>query len=319
MKKKYQLFRRTAPDWVRFVMASLLAITLIIIDGSDGRLGMMRSVVQIVTVPVKSYYVSFSQWSGDFLSRTYRIKDLTLSNQKLMKEKAEKTARLIQLSHVEADNQILKSLLDLKSTQTIPSKAAQVLYQVVNPYERKLVLDKGANDGVSAGQPVISNGGLLGLITKTNDLTSELTLVLDTKINIPVQVKQNPGARGFLSGKQDEGFLEVRFFRAQELLAINDMLVTSGLDGLYPRGIPVARVTDVSVADSEGQSKITVEATTEGMSAHYVLILQVKNSIEAQVYNQNQAQTIIRDRMPATLGARTRQQVQASRGVNNEN
>lgn len=319
MKKKHQLFRRATPEWVRFIIVSSLAIMLMFVDGSDKRLFVVRSAVQAVTVPIKSCYASVYNWGSDLWIRAYTVKRAILGNQKLIEEQAEQAAKIVQLSQVEVENQDLKNLLALKNTQTTPSKAAKVLYQVANPYQRKLVLDKGANDGISDGQPVISSGGLLGLITKTAASTSELTLVLDSKINIPVQVQRNPETRGFLSGKQDEGFLEVRFFRAQELLEVNDILVTSGLDGLYPNGIPVARVTDVSVADNEGRSEITVKSTTQGMSARYVLILQLENSIEALAHNHEQAQAILKDRLPTTLGARTRKQVQATREVNNAN
>lgn len=319
MKKDYQLFRRTTPTWARLLVASSLAIALMLIDGQNNRLNIVREAAQTITSPIKNVYTSVYQWGNDLFHRAYSVQQLTLDNQKLTTDHAEKTARLVQLSQVESDNQALKKLLDLKNTQPDPSIATQVLYQVVNPYERKLVLDKGSNDGVAAGQPVISSDGLLGLVTSVTASTSVLTLVLDTKINVPVQIERTPEARGFLSGKQEEGFLEVRFFRTQEALGVNDVLVTSGLDGLYPKGLPVARVTNIGAVDKDGQSEITVVPTTQGMSARYVLILQIKDSLQAQTYNNEKAEAVLKDNLPTTLGGRKRQQVQAEKEEKNAN
>lgn len=311
MKKDYQLFQRTTPAWVRLFVASACAIGLMIADGSTGRLNVVRTFAKTALDPIHTALHSTSQWFADVFVHTYSLQTLALDNETLKAEQANNGARLSQLAQLEQDNAALRAQLDLQKTQTNASIAAQVLYQVVDPYARKLVLNKGSNEGVVSGQPVITADGLLGQITSVTPLNSELTLVLDTKINVPVQVERRPEVRGFLSGKKEEGFLEVRFFSAQADLQVDDILVTSGLDGLYPEGLKVGRVSNIVQSETAGQSEITVVPTTKGMSVRYVSILQVADSKAAQVRNAQQANTVLEDKLPTTLGARTREQTLA--------
>lgn len=311
MKKDYQLFRRTTPAWVRLVVASTCAIGLMLIDGSDRHLSPVRMVISTAIAPIHSALHVSSQWFMDVFAHAYTLETLALDNEKLKAEQAVNGARLTQLSQLEKDNAALRAELNLQKTQATSSIAAQVLYQVVDPYARKLVLNKGSNGGVVSGQPVVTADGLLGQITNVTPLTSELTLVLDTKINVPVQVARRPEVRGFLSGHKEEGYLEVRFFSAQADLQLDDVLVTSGLDGLYPEGLPVGRVTKIDIVEGGGPSEITVEPTTKGMSVRYASILQIADSVAARQRNIEQANTVLEDKLPTSLGARTREQIRA--------
>ena len=102
----------------------------------------------------------------------------------------------------------------------------------------------------------------------------------------------------------------MRFFSAQADLQVDDVLVTSGLDGLYPEGLPVARVSKIDTGEM-GQSEITVVPTTKGMSVRYVTILQIADSKEGLARNAAQAEAVVADKLPTTLGARTREQIRA--------
>ena len=310
MQKDYQLFRRTTPVWARLFIASVCAITLMVVDGSDKRLNPVHAMISTVTSPIQNALHTSYQWFADMFVHTYSLQKLALENESLKAAQAAIGARLTQLEQIEKDNAALRAELSLQQSQKAGAMAAQVLYQVVDPYARKLVLDKGSKDGVVAGQPVITADGLLGQITNVTPLTSELTLVLDTKINVPVQVVRSPEVRGFLSGKKEEGYLEVRFFSAQADLQVDDVLVTSGLDGLYPEGLPVARVSKIDTGEM-GQSEITVVPTTKGMSVRYVTILQIADSKAGVARNAAQAEAVVADKLPTTLGARTREQIRA--------
>ncbi|MGL4766931.1 MAG: rod shape-determining protein MreC [Formosimonas sp.] len=311
MKTDYKLFRRTTPVWVRLFVSSACALGLMLADGSAGRLQPVRTVVSSVLSPVYTALHQASQWFSDVLVHSYSLQKLALDNQTLKEKEASNEARLTQLAQLERDNAALRAQLDLSVNQKTPSMAAQVLYQVVDPYARKLVLNKGSQNGVVSGQPVITADGLLGQITSVTPLNSEVTLVLDNKINVPVYIERDPAVRGFLSGKKEEGFLEVRFFSAQVALQTDDVLVTSGLDGLYPEGLKVGRVSKIEQADSSGQSEITVVPTTQGMAVRYVSILQIPDSKTAKSRADEQAKAVRGDQLPVTLGARTREQTRA--------
>ena len=310
MKKDYQLFRRTTPTWVRLALASGIAIALMVADGKARRLEPIRNVVGAGLGLVQQPLHATQRWFSDTFNHAYDLQSLALDNQKLTATNQEQSARIAQLTQYERDNDALRAQLDLKTKLTTPSIAAQVLYQVVDPYARKLVLNKGSNDGIVSGQPVITAQGLLGQITDVTPLTSELTLVLDTKMTVPVQLQHDANVRGFISGHTTEGLLSLRFFSAEVPLKVDDVLVTSGKDGLYPEGLSVGRVSQIESTGENGQSMITVVPTTEGMSVRYVLALQVADVTNMAKRSKLQTEQVAQDAMPDTLGARARAQAQ---------
>lgn len=310
MKKDYQLFRRTTPMWVRLALASGLSIALMAADGKVRRLEPIRNAVGSVLGLVQQPLHATKSWVNDAFNHAYDVQSLALDNQKLTATNQEQAARITQLMQYERDNDALRAQLDLKNKLTTPSMAAQVLYQVVDPYARKLVLNKGSNDGIVAGQPVITAQGLLGQITDVTPMTSELTLVLDTKMTVPVQLQNDPNVRGFISGHTNEGLLSLRFFSAEVPLKVDDVLVTSGKDGLYPEHLSVGRVSQIEGTGENGQSTITVVPTAEGMSARYVLVLKVADASNVAKRSKLQMEQVEQDAMPDTLGSRARAQAQ---------
>src|SRR6185295_18212455 len=104
----------------------------------------------------------------------------------------------------------------------------------------KVIIDKGAAQGVDAGSPVIDESGVLGQVTRVHALISEVTLVTDRDQAIPV-LNTRTGARGIAYGDPHEGGLELRYMAANADVQAGDLLTTSGVDGVYPTGIPVAK------------------------------------------------------------------------------
>lgn len=308
MKKDYILFRRTTPAWVRLLIASTIAIGLMLLDARGDRLHLVRSgigsLLGLVQQPLRAAQRGFE----DAFVHAYDIETLALDNQALKTKNEILAAKNTQLTQTEADNDALRSLVGLKTASKTPSIAAQVLYQVVDPYARKLVLNKGSQDGIVAGQPVITAKGLLGQITDVTPITSELTLVLDTKISVPVQLQSDANVRGLVSGDATEGFLSLRFFSAEVALKVDDILVTSGKDGLYPSMLPVGRVSKIESVGEGLQSVLTVVPTSEGMAARYVLVLQVADVSAMAQHSKEQSNQVARSIVVDTLGARSRAQ-----------
>ena len=341
MKKDYALFRRTTPVWLRLVFTTVFAVVLMLVDGQVERLGFVRSAVKMAIAPIQQSLQTSKQWTTDLFVHSYNIEKISLDNQALRSDMRAQAARIAQLAQIEADNAELRSQLNLKQTTTTPSIAAQVLYQVVDPYARKLVLNRGSSEGVELGQPVITGDGLIGQVTAVTADSSELTLVIDPKIYVPVLVERaaanvavvaaEPEAdttavestggaatatpitavnhevvRGLLSGDEREGYLSVSFFSQKASIQVGDMLVTSGNDGLYPQGLKVGRVTAVDKADGEVRSQITIVPTTKGMAARYVLILKVDDVAARKRHADAQSSDTKNELLPRTLGDKRR-------------
>ncbi|MBP6813752.1 MAG: rod shape-determining protein MreC, partial [Burkholderiaceae bacterium] len=158
---------------------------------------------------------------------------------------------LLQAEQVGAENQRLRELLGARERAAIPSVIAEVLYDTRDPYSRRLVLDKGLQHGLLAGQPVIDARGVIGQITRVLPLSSEVTLLTDRNATLPVEL-QRTGQRAIAFGGGNDGLLDLRFLAASSDIKAGDNVVTSGLDGVYPPGLPVGKVARLEAPGTSG-------------------------------------------------------------------
>ena len=154
--------------------------------------------------------------------------------------------RASQVEQLTLENARLRKLLALREQISTPAQAAEVLYDAADPYSRKIIIDKGMTQGIVAGSPVIDESGVLGQVTRVLPLLSEVTLVIDRDQAIPV-LNTRTGVRGVAFGDpvSQGGMLDLRFMPANTDVVQGDLLTTSGVDGVYPPGLPVAKVARV--------------------------------------------------------------------------
>lgn len=154
--------------------------------------------------------------------------------------------RANQVDQLTLENIRLRKLLGLRERLQTTTMAAQVIYDAADPYSRKVVIDKGMADHVVLGSPVLDESGVLGQVTRVYPLVSEVTLITDRDHAIPV-LNTRTGARGVAYGDASlhADAMELRFMAANADVTAGDLLTTSGVDGVYPAGLPVARVEKV--------------------------------------------------------------------------
>ncbi|WP_426147614.1 rod shape-determining protein MreC [Polaromonas sp. DSR2-3-2] len=173
------------------------------------------------------------------------------------------------------ENNRLRKLLDLKEQLATPATAAEVVYDAADPYTRKVIIDKGQTQQVALGSPVLDESGVLGQVTRVHPLVSEVTLVVDAELAIPV-LNVRTGARSVAYGDPTVGGsgMELRFMGSNADVQEGDLLTTSGVDGVYPPGLPVARVSRVEHRAESAFSKIycVPQALTNG--ARHVIVVQ---------------------------------------------
>lgn len=192
------------------------------------------------------------------------------------------SVRTLQLEQLELENRHLRELLELRQRMGTPAVAAEVLYEAGDPFTRKMVLDKGALSGMVQGSPVMDEQGILGQITRVHPLVSEITLVTDREHSIPV-LNTRTGARGVAFGESGGApLLELRYMATNADIEIDDVLTTSGVDGVYPPGIPVAKVVKVERRADTVFARILCESLARVQGARHVMVLApVKLPIES--------------------------------------
>lgn len=220
-----------------------ISVSLLVLDAKFHYLDVFRQTIGTVTHPLQQLAHSPARGLDQASEYFQSVATLQDENQRLKHAKLENAPAALRLQQLEAENSRLRRLLAVKERQTTGGQVAQILYTARDPFSRRVVVDKGQQDKVSAGLPVVDDAGIVGQVTRVYPFASEVTLITDKDQAIPVQIVRN-GLRSVVFGLGN-GQLELRFMPANADVQKDDMLVTSGLDGIFMPGFPVARVLHV--------------------------------------------------------------------------
>ncbi len=183
-------------------------------------------------------------------------------------EQAATAARLAE------ENTRLRALLELAPALKTRSTAAEVLYEAADPFSRKVILNRGGTHGVAVGSPVVTHQGVIGQITRVYPLSSEVTLVTDRDAAVPV-LNTRTQQRGAAFGGLEKGTaMELRFVLSSADLRLGDALQTSGLDGVYPAGLPVAKVTEIERQGDGGFARVMLAPIAKLDGLKHVLVIE---------------------------------------------
>lgn len=181
----------------------------------------------------------------------HRVQDYFAAQDGLMRENRalqrlalQQGSDLQRLSAMQSENEHLRSLLGAAAVSMQPARLAEIMHAGRDPFTHRIVVNLGSQQGVTAGQAVVDERGVIGQVTRTYSFSSEVTLVTDKGLAIPVQVERN-ALRAIAFGNGDDGTLELPYLPVNVDIREGDVLVTSGIDGIYPVGLPVARVTRI--------------------------------------------------------------------------
>ena len=186
----------------------------------------------------------------------------------------QQSVRSQQVEQLQIENENLRQLLGLQSNKAVASQVAEVLFDVPDPYNQRIVIDRGQLKNVALGSPVIDAGGVVGQVTRVYPLTSEVTLLTDRDQSIPV-LNSRTGARNITSGDVLAGLamIELKFVPASADVKEGDLLTTSGIDGVYPAGLQVARISHIERRVDISFARIHASPLAE-LKGRHVLVLQ---------------------------------------------
>lgn len=224
-----------------FYVAASLA--LFVVDLKYHSVDFLRQAVAAVVDPLQRLAQTPGAAIEDWAAYFRGVHHLQEENAALRRAQLDTAPNLGRLKHLEAENLRLRRLLDMREREKAEGQVAVILYATRDPFARRIVVNKGMQSFIQPGQPVIDDAGVVGQVTRTSLLHSEITLISDKNQVVPVQIVRT-GMRSVVYGMGD-GRLELRFLPANADIKEGDLLVTSGLDGVFPAGFPVARVSKV--------------------------------------------------------------------------
>ena len=236
-------FKRGPAPLAQLSFYTMLSLALVFVDSRFQTLELLRQGISFFTHPLQQAAhapVEFLQNSAGYFSSLSRLED---ENARLKRVQLANAETILRTGQLEAENERLRKLLDVRERQKVSGQVAQIIYAARDPFSRRVIVDKGQQDKLSAGQPVVDDAGVVGQVTRVFPFVAEITLITDKDQAIPVQVLRT-GQRSVIFGLGD-GQLDLRFLPANADVQNGDTLVTSGLDGIFPRGLPVAKVVHV--------------------------------------------------------------------------
>jgi rod shape-determining protein MreC len=266
-------FRQGPSALTKLVFFSALALFLMVADTRFQFAHPLRAGVATVLLPVQrtlAVPVQLWQTSAEYLRglqaalAAERLAGVQLAE---LSEKATRADRLAQ------ENARLRALLDMRQALQVRSIAAEVLYEGADAFSRKLFIDRGLTHGVLAGSPVVGPDGVLGQVTRVFPLSSQVTLLIDKDAAIPV-LNARTRARSAAFGGAGGGALELRFMTPNADVQVGDQMTTSGVDGVYPPGLPVARVVTVERRAESGFARILLAPDAPTDDVRHVLVLE---------------------------------------------
>jgi rod shape-determining protein MreC len=265
-------FNRGPAPLVRLTFFVSLAVLLMVLDARFRYAESMRQVVALAAYPIQRIALAPVDLFHGVANYFGSIVALQEENAALRTKQLRAALDLLQLEALKEENNQLRRVLEAQERTPRESVFAEILYAGRDPFSRKVVIDKGSQSGIQPGQPVIDDVGVIGQVTRVYLLMSEVTLLSDKDQAIPLQVLRN-GLRALAYGGAEGGMLDLRFMAANADIRNGDTLVTSGIDGTYPPGLPVATVARIERDAAYAFAKITLAPTAGTDRYRQVLVL----------------------------------------------
>ena len=231
-----------------------ISLALFVVDLRLRSIDLLRQSIALVTDPMQRAAQtpgSVVDHAGGYLRGLHNLLD---ENARLKQAQLQLAPNLLRLEHLESENERLRKLLAVTEREKANGAVARIMYTARDPFSRRIIIDKGQQSGIIAGQPAIDEAGVVGQVTRVFPFSAEVTLITDKDQVVPIQVVRS-GQRSVVFGL-GSGQLELRYIPANADIKEGDLLVTSGLDGVYLPGFPVARVISIERENSYAFARI---------------------------------------------------------------
>jgi len=246
--QSFRFFNRGPSAAVRLIFFALLSLMLLFIDARYKHLESIRTVLALPIQPLQRLATNLTTQPGIWWDQLNAYIDsqgnLARENMQLRQDHTAYATQLLQLEVLQAENAHLRQLFDVSEHAGFPMQMAEIVYVERDIFKRKVFVDKGSQKNVVAGQVVMDEIGVIGQVTRVYPWLSEVTLITDKDHAVPIQVLRT-GLRAVVFGSGDISSLTLRYMPISSDIQVDDVLVTSGIDGTYPPGLPVAKITQI--------------------------------------------------------------------------
>ena len=263
-------FVRGAKPFSRMVFYCALSIVFMAVDARLNYLSQVRQAFIAALHPLEIAANTPSEWVRD-IKKYFSAHNLLVQENYALKQQAfEHQVSLQRLTTIQAENEHLRHLLSGNIPIQPKAVLGEILHMGRDPFTHVVVVNRGSQHNIIAGQAVVDSKGVIGQVTRVYPFTSEVTLITDKELSIPIQIERNQ-LRAIAFG-EGNGTLDIPYLPTNVDIKVGDKLVTSGIDGVYPNGLAVATVTRIQQNSESPFAKI-ISTPTAGVSNHLQLLL----------------------------------------------
>jgi rod shape-determining protein MreC len=267
---------------IRLLILSLAALLLMALQ-LTGRLKPIQSAITQLTSPAQTSASGVAENVNQTFSFLTELRTLRQRAAELEQINANLLVENFRLREVERENQQLREMLNFAETRPgLELRGAQIVARVIgqesNNFLDYIMLDLGARHGVDVGMPVVTPQGLVGRISEVTDTTSKVLLITDPSSAVNA-ILQNSRVNGVVRG-DPSGTLVMDYIPQGVLFSVGEIVLTSGLGGNFPKGIPIGQVVDIKQRDIDVFQRAIVQPTVDFSSLELVMVVTNFNPLE---------------------------------------
>lgn len=241
---------RGPPLGAGFFFLGVLSVIVMATDHRGGYLETARSWMGLATQPFYAVVQAPSR-AWNWLTDNFADRgNLRHDNEQLKEQLRVARVKLLRFDSLVEENKRLRAIREASQGISERTLIAEIMQVDVDPLRHRVRIDKGDQDGVFKDQPVVDAFGIVGQVTRVDRYGAEIILISDASHAIPVQINRN-GIRSIAVGLGDVGKMSLPYLTVESDAKVGDLLVSSGLDGIFPSGYPVATITKVERDPSE--------------------------------------------------------------------
>ncbi len=260
------------PGWlILFVALAIVLITIWYRESDSGPLHRVQSGAQVVVAPIQAGGELVTRpvrglfgWASDLGVSRSQLEELRSQNQSLR-------VRVAELEEASLENERLRALVDLPKARELQSVAAHVIGRPTNSWDGVILIDRGSEQGIRVGMPVIGPQGLLGQTVSVTPGTARVRLITDQRSGVAALV-QRTRAEGVVMGSID-GRMTLDFVPLEAQVKKGDVVITSGIGGVYPKGLPIGEVSEVQREANALYQEIRVQPASNPSGLEEVLVI----------------------------------------------
>ena len=271
--------RAAVPLGLRFLLLVIFSLLLMFVDNRDDHLSRLRQIFSVAVYPIQiTVSLPFKAWQMASVSLSDRV-SLLDQNTQLRNEQLHHRVRLQRMSALETENIRLRAMLDSSPRVADRVLVAEILAVDLDPYRQRFSINRGLGDGVYVGQALLDANGIAGQIAGVDTFTSEAILISDADHAVPVSVNRN-GLRTIAVGTGDSRRLSLPYLTNSADIESGDLLVSSGLGGVFPSGYPVGQVVEVRRQPGQLFAEVIAEPAAELDRDREVLLVWTAEDIK---------------------------------------